>query len=191
MSSPTTHITITGHQLQQALAYVAPDLTQEQLRDRVRIELIHQEDGHAVAAAVTMEGLNLAAVPLDDHLQWPEQHPDDRVVDGWSSALKDRMAKCCGRGRPDRPVQGRLPDGWYRIHQHPDQETILHAAREHWEKELVAFELKRQAYQMATRGQAAQGKCDHSVTPVETASGASYRSLSVDIRLAEEHMDDA
>lgn len=112
MSSSTTHITITGHQLQQALAYVAPDLTPAQLQDRVRIELNHQEDGQAVAAAVAMEGADLAAVPLDDHLQWPEQHPDDRVVDGWASAIKDRMAKRCGRERRDLAAQGRLPDGW-------------------------------------------------------------------------------
>lgn len=111
MTAETTHIIITGHQLQQALAYIAPDLTPRQLQDSVRIELV-QQDGQFIAAAVAPMDPAQPAVPLDDHLQWPEQHPDDRVVDGWASAIKDCMARRCGRNRRDIAAQGRLPDGW-------------------------------------------------------------------------------
>lgn len=111
MTAETTHIIITGHQLQQALAYIAPDLTPRQLQDSVRIELV-QQDGQSIAAALAPMDPAQPAVPLDDHLQWPQQHPDDRLVDGWASTIKDRMARRCGRNRRDIAANGRLPDGW-------------------------------------------------------------------------------
>lgn len=84
-------------------------------------------------------------------------------------------------------VQQAKAQGWFADQQHPGQEAIRHAAQQRWEQELLAFDLKRKALQLATPvqpqelGDAADSASRFPSTQKEHADGAQFATLCIDV----------
>lgn len=101
----------------------------------------------------------------------------------FEALLADHNALMAERAHTELLQQAKA-QGWFADQKHQGQEAIRQAAQRRWEQELLAFDLKRKALQLATPkqpGDVPESPSRFPVTQKEHADGAQFASLCIDV----------